>query len=386
MREKFWGYFPLTEQDFKEIIDDSYIIMDTNILLNFYRYTKATKDKLIEILGNKKERLFLLEIVLKEFFRNRYSAINDHCKGIEELKSKIGLKKIKQDINSFRHINLDKENLINLIEEFEEKLNNEFEKCAIIDFQKDDPILNTIMELFVNSIIPDFDDKKKESESKTAQDRYDKKIPPGFKDKNKDDTNNDFPKDEYRKYNDYFIWKQIINFAKEKEKNIIFVTDDVKEDWFRRNNGETRGPREELLNEFYKETNKKIYIYNTNGFFNAMDSEELTSDMIEEINEISDLNENDNSFAEIIYRAVNKSMNVKKIIELNDDKLLAKGKLYLEKLLIKNKLETCLEELNRMESMPEIDIKIKANLINEMDNMRNELTVLNQRIYELENS
>lgn len=52
--------------------------------------------------------------------------------------------------------------------------------------------------------------------------RYDAEIPPGFSDNGK--------KRGYSKYNDLFIWKEIIRLASLYEKNeIIFLTDDLKE-------------------------------------------------------------------------------------------------------------------------------------------------------------
>lgn len=293
MREKFWGYFPLTKDEFKAIWNESYIILDTNILLNLYRYSKSTQEILLENLEKKKDKLVLHEIVLKEFFRNRYSVINEHCKVIEDLSEKfkkIGLNQIKSDINSFRHTNLNKENLINIIEEFEEKINEELKKCEIINFLDEDPILNKITSLFGENFILDFKDTVKDDESKIAYDRYNKKIPPGYMDLDKSTENKgNFEKDEYGKYNDYFIWKQIINFAKDEKTNIIFVTDDAKEDWFRKNRGKTLGPREELLNEFYKETGKMIYIYNTQSFLREINNngDELSEEMLNEIAEIT---------------------------------------------------------------------------------------------------
>jgi|GEM_PF-3961171 hypothetical protein len=51
--------------------------------------------------------------------------------------------------------------------------------------------------------------------------RYDAEIPPGFSDNGK--------KRGYTKYNDLFIWKEIIRLASQYEKNkIIFLTDDLK--------------------------------------------------------------------------------------------------------------------------------------------------------------
>ena len=57
--------------------------------------------------------------------------------------------------------------------------------------------------------------------------------------------------------------------SKARKKDVIFITDDVKEDWFNIINGEKHGGRNELLNEFYKETNQLLIIYTSDGFMEA---------------------------------------------------------------------------------------------------------------------
>ena len=54
-----------------------------------------------------------------------------------------------------------------------------------------------------------------------------------------------------------------------RSKDFIFITDDVKEDWFNKINGEKHGGRYELLNEFYKETGNLLMIYTSDGFVKA---------------------------------------------------------------------------------------------------------------------
>lgn len=54
--------------------------------------------------------------------------------------------------------------------------------------------------------------------------RYKKENPPGYKDAKK--------KDGIRKYSDLIGWKEVIQYARKSGKNIVLVTDDVKEDWW----------------------------------------------------------------------------------------------------------------------------------------------------------
>lgn len=291
MREKFWGYFPLTEQDFKEIIDDSYIIMDTNILLNFYRYSKETTEKLINILEKNKDRLYLHELVLKEFFKNKDTIIKSHCdikRNIEKSLNKIQ-DIFNKEIKNYKHMQVRKKELEKIMGTFESSMKEEIDRYSTDDFKENDYVLDHILDLFNDRMIDDFNEETRKKEIKTAQDRYKNKIPPGYKDENKDEN---------RMYNDYFIWKQTMDFAEKNKKNIIFITEDKKEDWIE----STNKPRLELLNEFYRKTNQKIYIYDTNGFFEAMNIEKLDLDIIKEINKISDLNEEKHSKPRIIYK------------------------------------------------------------------------------------
>jgi hypothetical protein len=95
-----------------------------------------------------------------------------------------------------------------------------------------------------------------ESEQKNLINEYNNTpTAPGHKDRKKKNSN---------AHGDYFIWKQIIKEAQESSKDIIFVTNDVKEDWF--SNKELHIPRQELLEEFFTETNRRIIIISLTSF------------------------------------------------------------------------------------------------------------------------
>ena len=83
-----------------------------------------------------------------------------------------------------------------------------------------------------------------------GQVRYDNSIPPGFCDSTKNGE---------AKYGDLFVWKDIITIAKKKNSNIIFVCNDIKEDWWGKNKDILIDLRHELKEEF-KETNAALSI------------------------------------------------------------------------------------------------------------------------------
>ena len=89
--------------------------------------------------------------------------------------------------------------------------------------------------------------------------RYKNKIPPGYKDESKGDEEFFFDNLSYkRKFGDLIIFKQIIEFSKEKAiKNVIFISEDIKEDWRHieeQNGDKILGARPELKKELYKKS------------------------------------------------------------------------------------------------------------------------------------
>lgn len=88
------------------------------------------------------------------------------------------------------------------------------------------------------------------------------KIPPAFRDSKKP----------YNKFGDLIIWKQIIKYAKDNKKNVIFVSNDNKDDWKLKCNTGEKVPHYKLINEFRRETGKWIHIVNYTQFLEIADS------------------------------------------------------------------------------------------------------------------
>lgn len=69
--ELFKGYTNYIEDEYKRIWESAVIVVDTNILLNFYRYSEDTKKEMFKILTNLKDRLWIPYQIAKEYFKNR---------------------------------------------------------------------------------------------------------------------------------------------------------------------------------------------------------------------------------------------------------------------------------------------------------------------------
>lgn len=82
--------------------------------------------------------------------------------------------------------------------------------------------------------------------------RYRYKMPPGYMD---DPQNNkESSKDGTDIFGDLVLWNQVLDYGCIERRTIVFVTADVKEDWFLLSNKRPDSPREELLNEFSEKT------------------------------------------------------------------------------------------------------------------------------------
>ena len=71
MIELFKGYTNYSEDEYKRIWESAIIVVDTNILLNFYRYSEDTKKEMFKILTNLKDRLWIPYQIAKEYFKNK---------------------------------------------------------------------------------------------------------------------------------------------------------------------------------------------------------------------------------------------------------------------------------------------------------------------------
>ena len=70
-------------------------------------------------------------------------------------------------------------------------------------------------------------------------------------------------------FGDLISWMQIMDHAKANDKDVIFVGEDLKEDWWEKEGGKLDKPRHELLEEFRYRTGREIVFHTQKGFFDA---------------------------------------------------------------------------------------------------------------------
>ncbi|WP_226619857.1 PIN-like domain-containing protein [Cytobacillus firmus] len=305
MKKTFRSFYGFSEDEFKHLWDNSIFVFDANVLLNLYRYSEDTRNDLFRVLEGLKQKIWIPNQVGLEYHFNRLSVIyeqknsyNSIVKVLSE-QSKQSIDSLNTGLNKYkkRHASI---NIKELISDLEESYISLIEKVQNlerdhIDYSEEDMILQTLSELF-DSKVGDFNTQAELNEIYTdGAKRYKSDIPPGYKDLNDKKGkvkyyNNTFLQSEY---GDLIVWNQIIQKALSDNINIIFVTDDEKEDWWQIIGGKTIGPRIELLNEFKTKTNKDVYLYKPYRFVEYAKEylgEEIRSSSIEEIKEIKNTN------------------------------------------------------------------------------------------------
>lgn len=279
MKELFPGYCRKTEFEIKQIWENGIIMFDTNVLLNLYRYSDSTRETILDLISKFSKQIYLPHQAALEFNRNRYEVIAEQEKAYNEFLEKIS--QIQKDLQStnkppFLSSKVDKD-LNTIFEKVGAEVKESIGKYS--DFLKDDPIYSFISELFAGRITNSYTIDELQKIYIQGEERYKLKLPPGYEDEK--------TKEGDRKYGDLVLWKQVIDKAKELKKDIIFVTDERKTDWWWKiKDGRNMGPRQELVEEIKTQANVNFHMYSSERFLSYGQSflkEKINQHALEEI-------------------------------------------------------------------------------------------------------
>lgn len=82
--DDFHGYRLPTEDELNTALQSALVVLDTNVLLNLYRYSKSTRNDLLGVMRSLGERLWVPHQVMREFWRNRVSVLGSRGAGTEQ--------------------------------------------------------------------------------------------------------------------------------------------------------------------------------------------------------------------------------------------------------------------------------------------------------------
>lgn len=227
------------------LIKNATIVFDTNILLNFHKYSTSTFQNVGDIVRKLKDRLFLPYQVGLEYYQKKSEIIKEQKELPDFLKKTID--------RFFNGLNLHKgSDFYSIIEKYGKEIKEAITKKAKeIQLPKPEEITQFWETVYQgkNSSAPSSEERIKLCD--LIKKRYEFGIPPGFSDLAKKSN----------LYGDALIWFDILKYAKNNQQDIIFVSEDTKPDWVKDGN-----LRLELVEEFQTETHHKIKHYTFEAF------------------------------------------------------------------------------------------------------------------------
>lgn len=284
--------YQMTEERQKELWTDCVFVFDTSALLALYLYPEEARQQIYkEIFAKIKGRLWIPHHVFFEYLKNKsskirepisrsYHPLNDkYVKPIlDSVHRSLGrLDALKNNIkNADSHPHMVSEEIeaygrqlkefLKTTADFGKTFHDKIEQKIheILLLEQHDTVYENIKRYFKVGREYSYDEIL--NITMEGKHRYEFKIPPGYEDlKDKIGT---------QIFGDLIIWKQLLEYSKENKKNIVFVCNDVKEDWWhlvsdKKEKKRTHGPRKELIKELKDYSGGTFWMYNQARFLDV---------------------------------------------------------------------------------------------------------------------
>lgn len=263
LADGFLAYLVPSQEEYSSALQTAIVALDANVLLNAYRYHPTAREDLFTILEALGDRLFIPHQSASEYWTNRESTIREAIGAVDRLEHDLG-QVSQQSMEALSQ--WAKRSALSEVQlgKLRDHLNDAYRQvlkdvgqytdteigAAAMDTSKD-PVLIRLLSLLTGQVGAPFQPESMEAHSREAQRRIDERKPPGYRDSGKSGT---------RSHGDYFLWRQVLDIASSRQSDVVLVTGDLKEDWWRRERGETRGPRIELAEEFERETGHRLFM------------------------------------------------------------------------------------------------------------------------------
>lgn len=297
MKNKFPEYYRPNDKELEDLWESCIFIFDTSVILNLYQYSFKSRDEFLSILKKISDRIWIPNQVGKEYHsrrphiireqREKYLRIQDK---IDEIKNK-SILEIEKEKSVEYHPFINKNELKKKIEDAFSDLDLYLKNCAnkYPDLTRKDIIGEEIDKLFDGKVGDEYHREKLKELYDIGKKRYEQKIPPGYSDQQKGNE---------KQYGDFISWAQILEFAKLKNKPVIFVNDDEKNDWwlihdYQKPTQEIILPHPELIKEFVSETKNSFFMYNSENFMKSYQKflkEKVSNDAIKEVRNLRNQN------------------------------------------------------------------------------------------------
>ena len=236
------------------IKEDCIIVLDTNVLLIPFSTGKESLEQIrntFKILLEA-EQLIVPGQVAREFARNRarrlaevFQQLTRKMNSIPQLQK--GQYPLLETLDVYQTVIALEKEIDSRIRDYKNALRDVLKHVR--NWVWNDPVSLMYSDLFTKDAVifdPEFDQLQVKKDLEIKQ-RH--KIPPGYKDAHKDDKG----------IGDLLVWLTILEIGKSHKKNVMFVTGDDKADWWYKSEGQSLYPRYELVDEFRRISDGKLF-------------------------------------------------------------------------------------------------------------------------------
>lgn len=295
MKTVFREFFNNEEVNFNELDEDILIVLDTNILLNIYRFSESTRNTFLEALNKVEENIWIPYQVGLEFHLHRREIMVEMQTKKDNITTEINtetdkyIKSIKTALDKYPIKSTDgteiRKRITNEISEEIKKVIDNFNQSKVVELDnlinKNDDKIAELADLFEGKVGAPFSQEEIDAICSEGLNRYEEEIPPGYKDRTKKEITRYNNLKFEKKYGDLIAWKEMIKQAKDYNKKVvIFITGDVKPDWWYEIRGRKIGARAELKNEMLREAGADLILMDINHFLKET-SNKVKLDLVE---------------------------------------------------------------------------------------------------------
>lgn len=281
MKTGFEYYYRPNKEEVDAILRNGTLFFDTNVLLDVFRVEKKSAQTLLKVFDYLKTRVKLPYHVVEEYHKdylsvlvqqkvylqNAVASLKDSEKGMISFVKGKDFSKLSKYAKTIMRQALDKasRSVIFSYNTTIKHLENEIQN---------DLLINKLSTIFTSCVLPALTPDELETIYSEGVSLYLNEVPPGYKDADKDKKGilknpkgTPIKEDPQNIFGDLVIWREIIKYVTTNQVDVIFVSNDVKEDWVCEICNEKHGPRIELLEEFHKKSGgHKILIYSFEQF------------------------------------------------------------------------------------------------------------------------
>ncbi|MGM0080159.1 hypothetical protein IGI73_003350 [Enterococcus sp. DIV0755f] len=396
MKDKFKVFYENEILDFDNLDRSVVIVLDANVLLHFFRYSKKSQDKLFLALEKVRSNLFIPYQAALEYHYERQNVSRSNKKKIEKMISESEIVKnnfqdevIKQIEEYGGTIRSTDEKTIReeVVSEFENATNQFWKSFKEISLKKlmelipdNSRTAYQIADLLDNKVGEPFSSEEIQSISEEGEKRYALELPPGYKDSKKKNKMRIFGEYTYdMQYGDLILWKEIIKYCEKNTfiRTVIFISDDEKNDWIFKAKGEKVGVRVELKQELNELVDARLEVFSPKKFLDLITKEE---GIIKESSRVSSNSKSRTIFFRKTKRRIRRLHALRREIdELRDERnLTEKSKEY------DSKIASEIMSLNEIFKDDYFEFaKFASNLISTYDNSNDELVNLLSHQYNM---